>query len=495
MKKWILLLLCSVPQFLVAQKQANVWYFGDKAGLDFSSGTPIPLSNGQIGYGNGINHMEGTAVISDSSGKMLFYTEGMHVWNKNHVQMPNGSGLLGNYSSTQSSTIVPDPTDPNRYFYLFTVSSGFCCNGNITDGLRYSKIDMCLEEELGDVLPTEKNVKLVDTVTEKIAVTQHANGIDYWIVTHKFYSNQFWALRLTATGITDTVISAIGSLHTGAISRTQGQLKFSNTGNKIIIGGSNGMDVLDVFDFDKTSGMLSNAKSIKKINNDHVSVFGVEFSADDSKLYVNGLTSLGLMYASFVQYDLSAGGGNIDSINASVYVIYKDTVGLMAPCGLQIGPDQKIYHVSINDQTKLSVVINPNAAGAACDYQDQAITLAAGTKGSYTLPSFIAGFDYNNALTQCDIVEPNSLNDVEESVDFICSPNPFSEKLTIHISPSLQIKTLRLINCVGVVVRNIPIGSDKIITIQRDQLPAGMYFISYIDSANMAHLQKVCIMD
>jgi hypothetical protein len=494
MKKW-LLLLCIMPHFLFAQKQGNVWYFGDKAGLDFSSGIPIPLSNGQLGYGNGINHMEGTAVISDSSGKLLFYSQGMNVWNKNHLVMSNGSGLLGNYSSTQSSLIVPDPADPNRYFYLFTVSSGFCCNGNITDGLRYSKIDMCLDEELGDVLPTEKNIKLVDTVTEKITATQHANGIDYWILTHKFYSNQFWALRLTASGITDTVISAIGSLHDGAISRTQGQLKISNSGNKIIIGGSNGMDVLDLFDFDKSTGVVSNAKSIKKINNNHVSVYGVEFSADESKLYVNGLTSLGLMYASFVQYDLSAGGGNIDSINASVYVIYKDTVGLIGPCGLQIGPDQKIYHVSINDQTTLSVVMNPNASGIACNYQDQAIALAAGTKGSYSLPSFIAGFAYNNGLTQCDIVEPNYIKDVDEQVDFIFGPNPFSDKLNVHISPTLQIKTLRLLNCLGMVVRNIPIGSNKNFSISRNHLPAGMYFISYTDSLNIPRLKKVCIID
>lgn len=492
MNKWILLLL-SFPLFTFAQKQGNIWYFGDKGGIDFSSGVPVPLSNGQIAYGNGVNHMEGTAAISDSTGQLLFYTEGMHVWNKNHQLMLNGSGLLGNYSSTQSSLIVPDPGNPDRYYYLFTVSSGFCCNGDISDGLRYSKVDICLDNQLGDIIPNEKNIKLVDTVTEKIAVTKHANGVDYWILTHKYNSNQFWALYLNASGITDTVISSIGSVHDGGLGHTQGQLKFSNSGNKIAIGGSNGLNVLDLLDFDKSTGVVSNVKPIKKINNNNVSVYGVEFSSDDSKLYVNGLTSMGLMYASFVQYDLNAGGGNIDSINASVYVIYKDTVGLIGPCGLQIAPNQKIYHVSINDQTKLSVINNPNVQGAGCAYQDQVLALSAGTKGSYTLPSFIAGFAYTNTLTKCDVVDNVSSLGVENELRI--SPNPFSKQLNIQIPPYMYHKTLYLINSMGDVIQKIYTSNHKLICMPREQLAAGLYFIRWSDRNNLPQVSKVSIVD
>ncbi|WP_168196962.1 hypothetical protein [Flavobacterium alkalisoli] len=35
-------------QAIYAQKEANIWYFGQHAGLDFNSGIPVPLLDGQI---------------------------------------------------------------------------------------------------------------------------------------------------------------------------------------------------------------------------------------------------------------------------------------------------------------------------------------------------------------------------------------------------------------------------------------------------------------
>ena len=38
MKKVFILIFLCFSQILLAQKEANIWYFGDKAGLDFNSG-------------------------------------------------------------------------------------------------------------------------------------------------------------------------------------------------------------------------------------------------------------------------------------------------------------------------------------------------------------------------------------------------------------------------------------------------------------------------
>src|SRR3982751_1068031 len=67
----------------LAQKECNIWYFGSGAGLDFNSGSPVSITGGMI------NTSEGCAAISDTSGAILFYSDGMTVWNKNHVPMPN----------------------------------------------------------------------------------------------------------------------------------------------------------------------------------------------------------------------------------------------------------------------------------------------------------------------------------------------------------------------------------------------------------------------
>ena len=96
-----------------AQRENNIWYFGDKAGLDFNSGNPVNLTDGAI------NTIEGCASISNPSGQLLFYTDGIKVWNRNHQIMPNGADLSGNSSSTQSGIIVPKPNS-NTIYYLFT---------------------------------------------------------------------------------------------------------------------------------------------------------------------------------------------------------------------------------------------------------------------------------------------------------------------------------------------------------------------------------------
>ncbi len=49
-----------------AQKQASIWYFGQYAGLDFRSGTPVALNNSAM-WTN-----VASAVISDEEGNLCF---------------------------------------------------------------------------------------------------------------------------------------------------------------------------------------------------------------------------------------------------------------------------------------------------------------------------------------------------------------------------------------------------------------------------------------
>ena len=69
------------------------WYFGVGAGIDFTTGVSIIDLSG--------THMieEPIAVISDTSGSLLFYTDGDSVWDKNHDMMQNGTGIGGCLSS------------------------------------------------------------------------------------------------------------------------------------------------------------------------------------------------------------------------------------------------------------------------------------------------------------------------------------------------------------------------------------------------------------
>lgn len=66
---------------IFAQKRAGVWYFGENAGLNFNVDPAVPLTDGAL------NTEEGCATVCNAQGDLLFYTDGITVYNKNHAQM------------------------------------------------------------------------------------------------------------------------------------------------------------------------------------------------------------------------------------------------------------------------------------------------------------------------------------------------------------------------------------------------------------------------
>lgn len=166
-----ILLLILANTNLLAQKEANNWFFGEKAGLDFSSGSPVAISSGQL------STVEGCATVSDKNGVLLFYTNGENVWNSKHQVMPNGTGLQGGYSSTQSAIVVPFPGNDSLY-YIFTTAQE-----KNPYGLRYSIVNMKKDNGLGDVVA--KNVLLLNNVYEKVSAVKKVNCPEYWVVTKK----------------------------------------------------------------------------------------------------------------------------------------------------------------------------------------------------------------------------------------------------------------------------------------------------------------------
>ena len=109
----LLLVLFTTQLYSQIPGPTTNWYFGNTAGLTFNSGAPIALTNGVL------ITTEGVATISDNSGNLLFYTDGVTVYNRIHGVMTNGTGLFGDASSTQSAIIVQKPGTTNIY-YIFT---------------------------------------------------------------------------------------------------------------------------------------------------------------------------------------------------------------------------------------------------------------------------------------------------------------------------------------------------------------------------------------
>ncbi|GAB4377655.1 MAG: hypothetical protein Kow0075_06500 [Salibacteraceae bacterium] len=356
-----------------AQSPADWWYFGHNAGLHFTSGGVVPVGNGAL------STAEGCATISTSSGDLLFYTDGIFVYDRTHNQMPNGFGLLGDPSSTHSSVVVPNPQNSN-IFYVFTVDAG----GTSGVGMHYSVVDLSLNGGFGDVVSTQKNIFLVDSVGEKITAVAKSNG--YWVITTRLYSDEAYAYEVTSAGVNTTPVIS----HTGfPIDAGFGfGIKASSSSN-LIAAAHMSNDSIHMYELDVTTGILTGVYKIGTTVPIGV-VYGLEFSPNGKVLYMQPHNT-GVVY----QYDLTA--GNSAAISASQYPLGTGTSG--GGGMLQLGPDQKIY-CARNFTTRLSVINNPNSLGAAAGWQDTAVVLTSGATCRWGLPTFIQSFFNTSFLVE-----------------------------------------------------------------------------------------------
>jgi PKD repeat protein len=363
-----LLLLCS----FVARSQGETknWYFGVFAGVSFPSTGPVALTNGSL------YTTEGCSSISDTAGNLLFYTDGITVYNSNHVAMPNGSGLLGDVSTTQSALIVKKPNS-NSLYYIFTLAA----DGG-PDGMRYSIVDMTLQGGLGDVTST-KNVFLMNHLTEKLCAVNTSNNEGVWVMVHGFGDNKFYAYLLDQTGLNTTpVMTAIGTVHDStSIQNAYGYMKFSPNGHKIACA-IGYQDKVELFDFNNLDAGMANPITFSY--SDHC--YGVEFSPQSKYLYI---TRYNIAAQTFWldQYNLLA--GNPAAINASQYTVQAvyDPDELRA---LQLARNGKIY-IARSNAGFLDVINAPDSLGAACGYSAAAVSLN-GNSCMLGLPNFNASF-------------------------------------------------------------------------------------------------------
>ena len=389
--KVFFLIFLFISSFCYAQNETNNWYFGANTGLNFNSIPPTLLNDSSM------DQLEGSSSISDANGNLLFYSDGRTVWNKNHDIMSNGTGLLGNESSSQSALIIPIPENDSLY-YIFTAP--LTVNSN-NAGIRYSLVNIHSNGGHGEVV--QKNILLLTLGTEKLAAILHCNNKDIWVVVTEYNTNNFYAFSITKDGICDCpVISSVGQIQT----ETQGHLKFSPGGSRLVAV----MPFLDteLFSFDRNSGNVTFLDAIPGTNNNSGQVsssfYGASFSPDNSKLYVSSgwWSALDNGCAKVVQYDLDA-----PDLNLSQTIIFDNSIeGQIGNCqsgglgALQLGRDGIIYIASWGYEY-LHTIISPNNPGVDCEFIEDGFHLN-GLSGRLGLPNFIESyFDTSDSVTVC----------------------------------------------------------------------------------------------
>ncbi|MFH1051823.1 MAG: T9SS type A sorting domain-containing protein [bacterium] len=415
MKYFFIIFLLLSNSLCFSQNEGKVWYFGHYAGLDFCSGTPIVLKDGMM------DTKEGCASIADKNCGLLFYTDGITVWNRSHKVMPNGTGLMGDSSATQSGVIVPLPGS-DKIYYLFTVDDNMSSNG-----LRYSIVDMNLEGGLGDII--DKNVLLMNDCTEKITAVKHANGIDIWVIAHEFNSNGFRIWLLTPTGLVNYKTVNVGFTHqgTGNSQNKIGYLTVSPDGKKLALA-VKGNYLLEFFDFDDSTGDITNPRTIQ--GNSYAYSYGVGFSPDGKRLYV------GTRMAPYKLHQFNMESADI--INSGVELARTP----MEIGAIQAGPDGKIY-IALRNYPYLGVINKPGELGTACEWVQDGLFLEGRTNG-LGLPTFIQTYfkpeillNYNGPICEGETIMLNATF-IQEAEYFWSGPNGFTSTLNNPVITNAQ---------------------------------------------------------
>ena len=373
-------------------KRDNIWLFGYGSAnseppfgwttLDFANDSLVIFYQHRY-----IDLFQENASICDTNGNLLFYTNGVKIANASNQLMLNGDELNpGIFTSaypsglpmSQGALALPLPGSDSLYVLVHGYLNVYedpvdplVCMSN----LYYSIIDMSKASGLGAVI--EKNVEiLADTLAfGKITAVRHGNGRDWWVVAPENSTNCYYRFLLTPNGLSGPEKQCIGNVVKDGL----GQAVFSPDGAKYarndLIGGYLVADLLNVYDFNRCSGLLSNQYQLAYA--DSALSGGIAFSPNSRYLYVSHYTKI-------FQFDMEAVDLGASMTTVAVYD------GFVAPAATrfflaQLAPNNKIYICSPNGVNYLHVINHPDEPGLACEVVQHGLELPA---YSLTMPNY-----------------------------------------------------------------------------------------------------------
>lgn len=365
------------------------WYFSTSNGLNFSTGIPeqttIPAAN---------LFDESCAVQNNDLGNLLFYTNGVNIWNNNHVIINQNTPLMGNKSSKGGVIIVPSPAHPTSEYYIFTKAAQYGL-----DGFRYTIVttqgttaQMTVTTNNPINFPQgylSGNGSLIGA--EGVTAIKSCEG--YWIISILAKgSNSYltvYSLKPDLLGISnelryvsEAVIPNMG--YSSNLVPALTSVDASPDGNKLAVITISA--IVEIFNFNKFTGAISHYSTLDP-NLIGLQSYGGSFSPNSNLFYID--TTNGLF-----QYDLS-------------YTYIKESARQINTLkgfrgDIQRGPDNKLY---MNTMPGMSIINQPNSPATienpnACYYSPNGPITARSV--GYGLPNMLdakASTVFNNSIS------------------------------------------------------------------------------------------------
>jgi len=335
--------------------------------------------------------------------------------------------------------VLPKPGSSTQYYIFHESADWVVTHGNSWElplNLSYSVVDMNLDSGRG-AITNEKNIHAIDDTLPlgRITACKHANGRDWWIIVHQYWTDYYYKILLTPNGISEPYMQQIGFVHDKY--DPVGQAIFSRDGSRYVYLSYD--STMEIMDFDRCTGSFSNAVTIT-ISDSNLATLSSAFSPSGQYLYVSTNHHI-------YQYDTWT--TNIGSTRTIVATYDGFTVmGFHSTffC-MQLAPDNKIYISTYEGTNVMHVINNPDQPGLACNLIQHHLTLP--SYNAFGLPNS-PNYDLG-ALSgsSCDSLNAGvEWPPIDGSVSLF--PNPVSSLLYLRFTQgNNSIKNLKVVNTLG----------------------------------------------
>jgi hypothetical protein len=468
---FILILFMCLVHGLLAQstystvKQGNIWMLPDSLGLDFNYSPPKPFRASTPFYDLTL------AAICDTFGRLRYYDK---------VESMVNQVVMDRDSQWIASAVNPIGIDVSITWFLPFLTTN--TTGYVTFDTDYRNhhyaMGRVVFNRLSNTLNQNKggwygNMNHIVSDFDSMrawsgASVRHANGRDWWIASHRHGDDTIFVMLATPDTMfmvhrlrigTDNCLFSLSPTAGGNV----GMMIFSQDGSRLL--NVNGEGLIEVYDFDRCSGMLSNPVQIEApsvINGVYRrGMYTAAFSPSGRFIYtcqVDVLTEV----IELVQYDLfSSNPGQTKT------VLHTNNSNQGFFLYAHLGPDGKIYlppQCNSNnvcyplDSTKLSAILYPDSAGLACQFTPNYLDM-----GRRVLPTFLS-MAPNYDLGPIDGSPCDTLNidtrppDADTTVKVVQDiwpeqlkvyPNPVQEHVIIESGGVLEVNAYHLYDLQG----------------------------------------------
>lgn len=414
------------------------------------------------------------ASYSDDNGNLLLYTNGCEIRNGNHQYIEDSNNLspgdVNNEWCLQEKIGYPVfdgglllPIDNNDTIYLLhqrEVVGGPPVTVFI-NALYYTSLHRFNDE----YIITEKSAIIFEDslFNGNLEAVKRING-GWWILQSKRNSNLIYTIGLGSTGLDTTFSQSVGEIVYGAGS--SGQSSFSPDGIKYAR--YTPEDDLSLFDFDRSTGLLSNFQKVHVADSGNIG--GIAFSGSGRFLYV--CTRLD-MY----QFDIWSKDIESSKVHLGHYDGFHDPFSTTF-FHMQLGPDCRIYVIPPNGSSSMHIIHDPEVKGLDCRFEQHSLHLPVGN--TISLPNFP---NYRLDLAPpCDPdIKSGFFQFYVPPTPVDVYPNPTDGALWIHFSDAWANGGAVHVDIVDQIGRSwikktISIGQYNF-QIDLDDLPVGIYFV------------------